>query len=219
MPVRRSKEGERADGRDWPIFAQTMIGAERLENVRYCVEDVLERDVPGDLIEAGVWAGGTTILMRGILKAHDITDRSVWVADSFQGLPQPNPEAYPADARARWHEREPLSVSLEEVQENFRRYGLLDEQVRFLPGWFSETLQTIKDTSFAVVRVDGDMYESTMDVLTNLYPRLSAGGYLIVDDYAIKPCKEAVDDFRQAHRITEPIEEIDWTGIYWRRAD
>jgi O-methyltransferase len=219
IPVLRRRDAERAEGRDWPVFAQTMIGEKRLENLRHCVEDVIKRRVPGDLIEAGVWAGGATILMRGILKAYGISDREVWVADSFQGLPAPNPDAYPADAGAEWHERDPLSVPLEEVKENFRRYGLLDEQVRFLPGWFKDTMPTVADQSWAVIRVDGDMYESTMDVLRNLYPRLSPGGYLIVDDYAIEPCRKAVDDFRQAEGVTEPIERIDWTGVFWRRAE
>jgi O-methyltransferase len=71
----------------------------------------------------------------------------------------------------------------------------------------------------AVVRLDGDMYESTMDGLKYLYPKLSVGGYLIVDDYGCIPaCKEAVHDYRQAYGITDEIHPIDWTGVYWQRA-
>ena len=69
-----------------------------------------------------------------------------------------------------------------------------------------------------MIRVDGDLYESTMDTLVNLYPRLSPGGYVIVDDYAFAPCRQAVEDFRLEHAITDPIEQVDWTGAYWRRS-
>lgn len=111
-----------------------------------------------------------------------------------------------------------LAASLEEVKRNFSRYGLLDDQVHFLQGWFHDTLPTISNQQWAVVRVDGDMYESTMDALVNLYPNLSAGGYIIIDDYgAIPACHQAVHDYRDAHSIREEIRPIDWTGVYWKR--
>src|ERR1700723_3522684 len=74
-------EPVRAEGRDWPTRAHTMIGLKRLANVRECVENALADGIPGDLIESGVWRGGTTIFMRAILKVHGVTDRLVWVAD------------------------------------------------------------------------------------------------------------------------------------------
>ena len=86
-----------------------------------------------------------------------------------------------------------------------------------LEGWFKDTLPTVADRTWAVIRLDGDMYESTMDALTNLYPQLSPGGFLIVDDYGFEPCRQAVADYRAAHGIDEPIEEIDWLGAFWRR--
>jgi O-methyltransferase len=206
-------------GADFPAEAETMIGLERLGNIQECVTDVIQRGIPGDLIETGVWRGGATILMRAVLKAYGSVDRLVWVADSFQGLPPPDSDRYPADTGDLHHTASDLlAVSREEVEENFRRYGLLDEQVRFLPGWFRDTLPTAPIDSLAVARLDGDMYESTIAALEALYPRLSIGGYLIVDDYGSHPqCKAAVDDYRQANRIVEPIQEIDWTGAYWRR--
>ena len=117
-----------------------MIGMKRLDNLQHCVEDTLARQVPGDLIETGVWRGGASIFMRGILRAHGVSDRTVWVADSFQGLPPPNPDAYPADAGDPLHTFDYLAVSLEDVKSHFERYGLLDDQVRFLKGWFRDTL-------------------------------------------------------------------------------
>jgi hypothetical protein len=202
----------------WPAFAHTMIGAPRLNNVQFCVESVIADDVPGDLIETGVWRGGTTIFMRALLKAHGVTDRRVWVADSFAGLPPPNVAEYPSDAGLDLYTYSELAIPLEEVRGNFERYGLLDEQVRFVKGWFRDTLPNAPIEELAVVRLDGDLYESTMDGLVNLYPKLSPGGYCIIDDYGhIDACRKAVDDYRDAHDIDETILEIDGAGSYWRR--
>jgi O-methyltransferase len=209
---------ERREGRDWPRHGQTMVGLKRMRNIRDCVEAVVEEDVAGDLIEAGVWRGGASILMRAALEAFGDQGRHVWLADSFQGLPDPDPERYPADSGPVWAQRlEVLAVSVDEVRENFRRYGLLDERVHFVEGWFRDTLPGLRDREWSLIRLDGDMYESTMDGLVNLYGGLSEGGFLLVDDFAIPPCREAVEDFRRERGIDEPIERVDWTGVYWRK--
>lgn len=215
---RRLPEEQRAEGTFWPAHAATMIGMKRLDNLQICVEDVLGNNVPGDLIETGVWRGGACIFMQGVLKAHGCTDRAVWVADSFEGLPPPNPDAYPADTGDAHFQQDELRVSREQVEQNFRRYGLMDSNVKFLKGWFRETLPVAPIEKLAVARLDGDMYESTMDGLRNLYPKLSAGGYLIVDDYgAVEACRKAVEDYRKEHRIVEEIQMIDWTGVFWQK--
>jgi O-methyltransferase len=202
----------------WPTRAHTMIGIPRLDNVQHCMETVLRDGVPGDVIETGVWRGGTTIFMRGILKAYGITDRTVWVADSFQGLPAGDHARYPKETDAELHKYQQLAISLADVKKNFERYGLLDDQVRFLKGWFSETLPTAPIARLAVMRLDGDLYESTMDGLVNLYPKLSPGGFVIVDDYgAIEACDEAVADYRKSAGITAEIVRISSIGAYWRK--
>jgi O-methyltransferase len=86
-----------------------------------------------------------------------------------------------------------------------------------LEGWFRDTLPPLRGRRWAVVRLDGDMYESTMDGLVNLYDGLSAGGFLIIDDFSHPGCRQAVEDFRRQHGIDEPIEKIDWTGVFWRK--
>ncbi len=209
----------RALGRDTPMEAETMIGLRRLDNLQECVTTVILEGIPGDLVETGVWRGGACIFMRAILAAYNDTTRRVWCADSFQGLPAPNVTAYPADSAAWWHNRKDLAVSLEAVKQNFARYGMLDSQVEFLEGWFKDTLPTAPIDRCAVIRLDGDMYESTMDSLKNLYPKLSPGGFVIVDDYGLveDTCRRAVHDFRDAHSIHEPIIDIDGWGVYWRR--
>ncbi len=208
----------RRNGQDWPHEAETMVGWKRLDNVERCVRDVLRDDVPGDLVETGVWRGGASILMRAVLKAYGDTDRCVWLADSFEGLPRANGELWPPDAEDRLADFNAyLGVSLEQVQANFARYGLLDSQVRFLKGWFRDTLPTAPMDRIAVLRLDGDMYESTMDTFRALYGKVQPGGYVIVDDYgALANCRAAVDDFRASRGIVETIETVDWTGICWR---
>jgi hypothetical protein len=200
-----------------PPWSLTMIGERRLDNVEACLLDVLAHEVAGDLIEAGVWKGGTTIFMRGVLRAHGVEDRAVYVADSFEGLPTPDADRYPADEGLELHLWEPLAVNREEVAANFERYGLLDDRVRFVEGWFKDTLPALHDRTWALIRLDGDYYESTMDALTHLYPNLAPGGWVIVDDHEIPACAQAVADYRERHGIDEPIETVDWTGICWRK--
>ena len=208
----------RVDGADWPGRAVTMVGIKRLDNLQVAIEDVIARGVPGDLLEAGAWRGGACIFMRGVLKANGVTDRRVWVADSFEGLPTPDPGKYPADAEAGPEAAGLMAVPLEAVTANFARFALLDEQVLFLKGWFRDTLPKAPIEKLSVLRLDGDLYESTMDSLVNLYPKLSSGGYLIVDDYGSTPASaKAVTDYRAEHGIDDPIVKIDWTGIYWRK--
>jgi hypothetical protein len=210
---------QRTEGRDWPACAFTMVGLHRLRNLRQCVEQTLGDGVRGDLIETGVWRGGASIMMRAVLEAYGDRDRKVWLADSFRGLPPPNPERYPLDEGLHLEGYSVLAIAVDAVKENFRRFGLLDERVRFVEGWFSETLANVDADEFAVIRLDGDLYESTIDALTALYPKLAPGGFLIVDDYgAVPACRAAVHDYRNQHDIQEDLHEIDWTGVYWRRS-
>lgn len=210
----------RAEGLDWPEEGETMIGLKRLQNLQDCITDVVRQNIPGDLIETGVWRGGAAIFMRAVLKALGDKERIVWLADSFAGLPPPSPDLYPADKGADFHlSNDVLGVSLEDVKANFARYELLDDRVRFLKGWFKDTLPTAPIDKLSVLRLDGDLYESTMTALESLYPKLSIGGYAIVDDYApsVPCCVQAVDDYRHAHNITEEMVSTGDYGVFWKR--
>jgi O-methyltransferase len=228
---------KRLAGLDFPEQAHTMIGMRRLDNVQALLERLLEDGVPGDVIETGVWRGGSTIFMRGVLKVHGVTDRVVWVADSFEGMPKPGQRgmerSFSSDEQAGvWRtmiRRHPLAVmvmaarlrvgtSYEEVRANFERYGLLDDQVRFLHGWFSNTLPTAPISQLALMRLDGDLYDSTYDALRWLYPKLAPGGYVIVDDYgAFSECRRAVHDYLDASGESIDLEHVDEHVVYWRR--
>ena len=131
--------------------AETMVGIRQLDNMQACITNVVQNHVPGDLLEAGVWRGGMTILMRGALKALADNTRRVWVADSFAGLPSPDRR----HDSVGWESGD-MAVSLDVVRDNFARYGLLDEQVCFLRGLFSETLPHAPIQQLSVLRLDAD---------------------------------------------------------------
>lgn len=209
---------KRAEGRDVPTRGETMIGFARLDNLQYCVDTAIDEGIEGDFLEAGVWRGGASIFMKALLAARGVKDRKVWLADSFAGLPAPDPR-YPADEGSELHTLDVLSVTEEQVRANFQKYGLLDENVRFLKGWFEYTLASAPFTKLAVLRLDGDMYSSTMQTLEATYDRLSPGGFCIIDDYgAFEFCRQAVDDYRAKHGITDQVHVIDWAGAYWRKS-
>jgi O-methyltransferase len=200
-------------GLDWPPTAETMIGHVRLDNLEALAGIIFEDGIPGDFLESGVWRGGACIFMRALIDADPT--RRVWVCDSFEGLPHPDPK-YPADAGDEHYKQNALSVSLEEVQANFRRYGLLDDRVKFLKGWFKDTLPGPIEV-LALLRLDGDMYGSTIEVFEALYDRVSPGGFIVVDDYSLRGAREATEDFRRRRAITVPITHIDSTGAFWRK--
>lgn len=212
-------EEHRQVGLDWPSRAESMIGLRRMTNIEECVAQIVADDVPGDLIETGVWRGGASIYMKANLVAWGDNKRTVWVADSFEGLPPPDAARYPADAGDRNHELGGLAVGPRTVRHNFERYGLMDDRVEFLVGWFKDTLPTAPLESLALMRLDGDMYESTIQALESLYPKLSPGGFCIIDDYGSHSSQagQAVRDYRKQHSIDDPIVDIDGSGAFWRR--
>jgi O-methyltransferase len=196
----------RAIGGDWPLQGVSMAGLHRLDDLQRCVEEVVADGVEGDLIEAGSWRGGASILMRATLDSLG-EERTVWVADSFAG--------FPADSSLENYDF--LAAPLEDVQASFERLGVA-HGVRFVPGFFEATLPPLAGGRWALVRLDADTYEPTKIALQSLYPGLAPGGYLVLDDYGSFPeCRRAVDEFRDEHGITEPIERIDPTGVRWRR--
>jgi O-methyltransferase len=207
-------------GLDWPTDgAETMVGVERLTNVKRLAADVLARGVEGDFMECGTWRGGVGILMAAMLQAdfieHLTKPRTLFIADSFEGCPSPDP-AFPADRGDPHSTFKFLKVPLAEVSRNFERYGV-HEGVEFLPGWFKNTLPgPVK--RLALLRIDADMYESTTQALEALYDRVTPGGYVILDDFFNIPnCRQAIIDFRARRRIVMPIQPVDWCAVYWQK--
>lgn len=210
---------KRLIGGDWPMTAHTMIGVKRLHQLRRACEDVIYNGVPGNFIECGVWRGGACIMMKAV--ADSLVKigcpRIVYCADSFKGFPafthsvdRELTESFGSD------DLNFLSVPLEKVKDNFAAYGLLDSRVEFIEGYFHESLPRFPTGPLAILRCDGDLYSSTMDILINLYHKLSPRGYCIIDDYgAMHQCRRAVDDFRKTNSIKNEIIDIDGSGVYW----
>lgn len=202
-------------GQDWPSDAETMIGLKRLNQLDEAIRLIVSEDVPGDLVEAGVWRGGATIFMVAALETYGSLTRTVYAADSFQGLPAPSAD-YPVDSGDLHHSIELLSVPRSEVEANFRRYGLRTDNVVFVEGWFRDTLHKIPAERIALLRLDGDMYESTIQTLDALYDKVSPGGFVIVDDYSLVGAYQAVQDFLASRDERPDIHDIDGSGAYWR---
>lgn len=218
---------ERAVGSDYPPHAETMIGPARLDNLQELVTRVIVEDIPGDLVETGIWRGGAVILMRAVLAAYGDARRRIFACDSFQGLPEPDVDRYPvdgtmaiADPTVKHLMDKVLAVSVDQVKANIARYGLLDDRITFVEGWFGESLPSAPIGDVALLRLDGDLYESTIDAITALEPRVVPGGFVIVDDYSsVEACAQAVEDYRRSEGITSTIHQIDWTGVWWQKEE
>jgi hypothetical protein len=190
-----------------------MVGVQCLNQIRAAVEHVLGNGVPGDLVETGVWRGGVCIFMRALLDIYREPERRVWVADSFQGMPESTEAGDRELALDQFNNI--LAVSQEEVEDNFRRYDLLDERVVFLNGWFKDTLPSAPTDKIALLRMDADLWSSTTDILNSLYSKVSAGGIIIVDDYSLPMCAEAVREFREKEGVSDPLHSINEDAVWW----
>lgn len=207
---------DQMEGLIHPPKAHTMIGLKRLDNVHLLLDRIKGSKIEGDLMETGVWRGGCCIFMAWYLKLHGIK-KKVFVVDSFEGLPMPNTEKYPQDFGDQHFQNKFLSVSLEEVMGNFEIYDVMSDNIVFLKGWFENTLKDNDEIQkIALLRFDGDMYGSTMDVLNNVYNKVTEGGFVIIDDYCLPNCVKAVTDFRNQNRIENQINVVDQCGVYWQ---
>ena len=209
--------GTRATGNDWTYLGDTMTGSARLDNVRDLILDVVKSDVPGDYVETGVWRGGSSIFARGVLRALGQKHRKSFVCDSFKGLP-PGDKSYHGGDKG-WDNTRYLEVSSEVVAGNFNSAGLLDEKVIFAKGFFNDSMPVLVKSidKLAIIRFDGDMYESAVDVLYHLYDKLSIGGYWIQDDWYGFPAQDAAHEFFKVHGISPEIIRIDGLGAYWKK--
>lgn len=208
--------GKRSGGTDWPLYGVTMIGTTRLNNLQELLTSVLQENVPGAFVECGVWRGGASVFAKAVLTAYG-SDREVHLVDSFQGLP---PNTTSQDT-INWHKMDYLRVAQDQVAGAFQRYGLLDSRVHFHKGYFRYALPAWRAQGgigpIAVLRMDGDMFESTMDQLYNLYDAVSPGGYIIIDDYTIPECHKAVHEFLDRHGLKHKITQVDAYGAWLRK--
>ena len=186
--------------------ALTLIGDRLLDELKDLIEKSV--DIPGDFVETGVWRGGACIWAAAVLESLG-SDKRVYVCDSFQGLPPVSSEKETID----FEDAVSLAVPLEEVEANFDRFGLKHKAV-FVKGWFKDTMPSL-EIPVSVLRLDGDMWESTNDVLKYMYDRVSPGGYVIIDDYQLPSCRLAVDEFRSRRKIRGGLKVR--PGVWWQK--
>lgn len=195
-----------------PEFSYTMVGKARLDNLEVLLKEA--SNIEGDFVECGVWRGGASMFAKYVLNTLDST-KTVWLFDSFEGLPKSN---HISDKGSKFHEFDFLAVSQEDVMANFDRFGLLDERVKFVKGFFSNTAHSSKVENISVLRLDGDLYTSTMECLSGFYWKVSKGGYIIIDDFGgVKGCRDAVNDFRFKNGIKDQIHITDHSEIWWKK--
>lgn len=192
----------------------TLVGVPGLDNVSSLITKVKDNKVPGAFVEAGVWRGGTCIWARALMDHLGINE-PVYVCDSFRGLPEPTIDEDSGDEHYMIVE---LAVSLNTVKENFGYFPLKGE-VKYVEGFFKDTMPKLRDEigPISILRVDADMYEGTTQVLENLYGKVSVGGYVIVDDYALPNAKLAIDKFREQNNITSELIKVNSTIHYWQK--
>ena len=210
----------REKGNDWTLMGSTMIGLRRLDNIRDLLKAIILNNVEGDYVETGVWRGGASIFARAVIAAYGEQRRRVsYVCDSFSGLPPGDRNLDAGDKN--WDKTSYLEVPYDIVANNFVKYGLLDENVVFVKGLFRDSLGPLssKIKTLSIMRLDGDMYESTVDVLYRLYDKLSIGGYVIMDDWFGFPARSACEDFFKAHGIDPEITAIDDLAVFWKKTE
>ena len=208
-----------------PRDALTMIGTKGLNHIRECIKTCIDEKIPGGFMETGVWRGGACIFAAGCFKYYDEPTRSIYVCDSFQGLPMPSHQN--DYGHEYYNKAEYLKVSKETISNSFEKYNLLHDNVFFVEGYFEDTMPELskQDIQLSILRLDGDMYTSTISVLEAMYDKVSPNGFIIIDDFGLEPCRKAVHEFRKKRDITNPIitvTEYENDGlqpsiVYWRK--
>ena len=197
----------------------TKVSVKRLINLYRLVQKVNQLNLPGDIVECGVWNGGSAAIM-GVADRDDETSgkvRQLWLFDSFRGLPPPsNKDGKQAKAAyfSGWCQGEP-----EKVKQIFRRFRLSLQHVNMIAGWFDETLETADLQTIALLHIDADWYASVKIVLETFYDKVVEGGFVVLDDYWRWPgCREAVTDYLREHQIQGVVlKRSDWHGVYFQK--
>eukprot|EP00928_Gymnodinium_smaydae_P005345 TRINITY_DN11825_c0_g1_i1.p1 TRINITY_DN11825_c0_g1~~TRINITY_DN11825_c0_g1_i1.p1 ORF type:complete len:606 (-),score=66.17 TRINITY_DN11825_c0_g1_i1:268-2064(-) len=183
---------KRINGHDWPTFGASAAGLVRMDSLHDLLRNVfIVKKLHGDFLETGVWRGGSCLYAKAFIEAYGIK-KHVWGLDSFSGLPTGQ---HPRDPHHNFQSF--LVASQESVEDLFKRYELWDDKVHLVKGWFEDTLPVVRKqvASLSILRLDGDLYKSTLEVLCALYDHLLVGGFWIMDDYGMIHARSAAHNF------------------------
>jgi len=205
---------------DLVIKKITMTSRERIQGLHWAIEQIHGDQIPGDVVECGVWRGGNIVLAR---RAFDSVNniKHYWAYDTFDGMTQPGQQD-PPEAHTNW-QTSPHVVCRsprQEVEDVFRAWQILDQRTHLIQGDVAQTLQIESNLPdrISLLRLDTDWYASTLIELERLYPRLESGGYLIIDDYGYwSGCRQAVHEYFGADLIRYGFVALDDTGIMYRK--
>lgn len=211
------------------VKRNTMTSVIRCKTLWDSCCDILKNEVPGDFVECGVWRGGSAGIMAQVLRKFDSSrQRKLHLFDSFEGLPEPTEidGTHAAQYSGGVNSGALKSVHMCEAEIGFVRELLFDKlnfpesRARLYQGWFQDTIPQLGNdpSQIAVLRLDGDWYDSTKICLNHLYDRVPSGGLIILDDYfAWEGCKVATDEFRDARGITDKLIQVDNACAYWTK--
>jgi hypothetical protein len=200
----------------------TMTSRERMYAMFQAARYVAEASVPGDIVECGVWRGGSSMMAARTLLVRGESDTRFWLYDTFEGMPPPDERDYGLhheDPHAEWRRNQRGAVNewcyapLEEVRTNMLGTGLAAERIELVEGKVEETIPARVPERIAILRLDTDWYESTYHELVHLFPRLVSGGVLIIDDYGQwGGVRDAVDRYLSDEGIPLLLGRIDYAG-------
>ena len=196
----------------------TMTSLERVMTLVRAVRHVSRYKIAGDIVECGVWRGGSMMAAALTLLAMGDQSRRLFLFDTFEGLPPPTERDRDCSGVSAQRQYEVIPnwcyASLEEVRENLESTGYPMDRVHFIKGKVEETIPYASLGQLCILRLDTDWYESTRHELQHLYPLLVGNGFLIIDDYGHwQGARQAVDEFIAAHP-DQPLylHPIDYTG-------
>lgn len=206
----------------------TLTSVQRIQALVDAVEYCIRRGVPGDFAECGVWRGGSVLAMILKLQNLGVTDRTIHLYDTFEGMTEPSERdtsAYDRPALETWTEEraagneawagyfQPEIFNESAVRDLLLSTGYPTELIKVVKGRVGETLPALAPAELALLRLDTDWYESTRHELVHLFPRLSVGGVLIIDDYGHwDGCRAAVDEYFTNSAPPILLNRIDYTG-------
>jgi len=206
------------------LLPYTMGGRKALENAFEVTAMVEQKKINGALVECGIAEGGTAAMMALTNKALGEITRPKWFFDSYEGLPEPTPEDYEGGKTGHFIRPLPKGACLGTIEQvsklMFETLGFPKEEIHLVKGWFQDTVPKDREKigPIAVLRLDGDWYESTKIPLENLFDQVTPGGYIIIDDYAT--CfgsKKAIEEFRSERNLTTPLNPDGRGGVWFEK--
>ena len=194
----------------------TMAKNGNLLNLHRLAGHVAAEKIPGDLVECGVWNGGSSAIMgKALMECGGLKGRRLWLFDSFEGVPKPG-------EKDGWFERTFYfkgwnKGDIQHVREAFARLNVPMDNVRIVPGWFNQTLKSSAVERIALLHIDADWYDSVRDILEAFYERVVPGGFVVLDDYGSwQGCRSAVHDFISMHGLAVKIVRVSRIGAFFQ---